>query len=366
MTDEMSEKLIGAPPELSVTNFVASLNHTLELAYPAVVVVGEVAECKVWRDFVFFKLKDDEAMIECFMMAFKMVAPLEDGMKIKVMAQPKMREANGRLSLNVAKYQPVGEGSIKKALEILKRKLEKEGLFRQELKRPLPDVISRIAVISSVESAGYKDFVKILGERAGGLEVEVINTSVQGLKAPEEIIQALKVFNERADADVVVIVRGGGSKDDLAAFNDEELARAVRASRLPVLVGVGHEIDESIVDLVTDVRASTPTHAAQVLTPRDKREQIEYVQALVVAMGYRMERSVREVPERIRQVLEQNIDEVSRGLLGVQALLAELDPEKVLARGYAILSGRVREGESLKITTKQHIISTRIDEVKPR
>ena len=359
--------MIGQPPELTVADFVASLNQTLGMAYPTVIVVGEVAEFGISQGkFAFFKLKDETATISCFMMAFKMVTPLENGMKIRVLATPKVRDASGFLSLNVAKYQPVGEGSIKKALELLKKKLEKEGLFDPTKKRPLPDVIQKIAVISSVDAAGYRDFIKILGERAGGLEIEVINTAVQGMNAPDEMMRALKKFNERAAADVICLVRGGGSKDDLAAFNDEALARAIRASRLPVLVGVGHEVDESIADLVADARASTPTHAAQLLTPRDKREQVAYLRNMVAQMERMILRSVRVVPQQIRQMLEQKIYELGRNLSGAKAVLAELNPEKVLERGYAIISGKVKLGESLKIMTKQHIISAEVKEVKLR
>ena len=360
-------EVIGQPPELTVADFVASLNQTLNVAYPAVIIVGEVAEFGISQGkFAFFKLKDDSATISCFMMAFKMAAPLENGMKIRVLATPRVRDATGFLSLNVAKYQPVGEGSIKKALELLKKKLEKEGLFDRAKKRRLPETVQRIAVISSVDSAGYRDFIKILGERAGGLEIEVINTAVQGLSAPGEIIRALKKFNERADADVVVIVRGGGSKDDLAAFNDEGLARTIRASRLPVLVGVGHEVDESIADLVSDVRASTPTHAAQLLTPRDRRAVVRDLGAMVAQMESIMLRSVRVVPDEIRRILDDGVYELSRSLVSAKAVLAELNPEKVLERGYAIISGKVKAGESLKVTTKQHIIMTEVKEVKAR
>jgi exodeoxyribonuclease VII large subunit len=359
--------MIGQPPELSVADFVASLNQTLNMAYPAVIVVGEVAEFNVSQGkFVFFKLKDETATISCFMMAFKMSTPLENGMKIRILAVPKVRDATGFLSLNVAKYQPVGEGSIKKALELLKKKLEKEGLFDKDKKRPLPDVVQKIAVISSVDSAGYRDFIKILGERAGGLELEVINTAVQGLSAPEEIIRALKKFNERAVADVIVIVRGGGSKDDLSAFNDEAMARAIRASRLPVLVGVGHEVDESIADLVADVRASTPTHAAQLLTPKDRRETVLGLANMIFRMEGIMQRSVRVVPDQIRQILQDRFRDFARNLAGAKAVLGELNPEKVLERGYAIISGKVKPNETLKITTKRNIITSRVEKIEAR
>ncbi|MCL2002270.1 exodeoxyribonuclease VII large subunit [Candidatus Saccharibacteria bacterium] len=367
MSAGSGDAAVGRPPELTVADFVASLNQVLDAAYPAVIVVGEVAEFNISQGkFAFFKLKDETATISCFMMAFKMTASLENGMKIRVLAVPKVRDASGFLSLNVAKYQPVGEGSIKKALELLKKKLLKEGLFDKSKKRPLPDDLQKIAVISSVDSAGYRDFIKILGDRAGGLEISVINTAVQGLNAPQEIMRALRVFNERAEADAVVIVRGGGSKDDLAAFNDEELARAIRASRLPVLVGVGHEVDESIADLVADVRASTPTHAAQLLTPRDKREVARGLVGMIEQMENIMLRSVRVVPNQIRERIEQKLYEVGRSLASAKAVLSELNPEKVLERGYAIISGKVKPGETLKITTKHNIISAKIEAIGKR
>ncbi|MDR0980144.1 MAG: exodeoxyribonuclease VII large subunit [Candidatus Nomurabacteria bacterium] len=403
--------VVGFPPEFSVGDFVASLNQTLNSVYPAVVVVGEVAEFNISQGkFAFFKLKDEKATISCFMMAFKMTSPLENGMKIRVLAQLRVRDVSGALSLNVAKYQPVGEGSIKKALELLKMKLQKEGLFDAAKKRKMPEVVRKIAVISSMDAAGYRDFIKILGERAGGLEIEVANTAVQGINAPEGIIRALQRINECAEADIIAIVRGGGSKDDLSAFNDEALARAIRASRIPVLVGVGHEVDESIADLVADVRASTPTHAAQLLTPRDKRQIVQDLHNLRAKMASIMLQNVRVSQEQVRAgrgriesvmmqnmrayqerigavlgrvegimlqniqgyavsmrtILEQKMQEITREVGRAGAVLAELNPEKVLARGYAIIGGKIKVGEVLKITTSGSIIISEVKEVNKR
>lgn len=145
-------------------------------------------------------------------------------------------------------------------------------MFAPERKRSLPEIPAHIAVISSTQAAGYADFVKILNERWGGLKVDVAHVQVQGTVAPDQIIRAINYFGEEEVLpEVLVIIRGGGSADDLAAFNDEPLVRAIAGSRIPTIVGVGHEVDVTLADMVADVRAATPSNAAQIVVP-DKRE----------------------------------------------------------------------------------------------
>ena len=249
--------------KLTVSQFIDFCNQSLDYAFPSLIIEGEVASFKVNQGkWVFFDLKDAESSIGCFMTISQLNIALTDGMKVQVWATPGLTRW-GKFSLTVRKMLPVGEGSIKKSFELLKRKLTAEGIFDPAKKRPLPSGISKVGVISSTSAAGYIDFLKILDNRWGGLQIYTINTQVQGLAASEQIIRALNFFNQHGGVEVVAILRGGGSADDLAVFNDEQLARTIAASRIPVLTGIGHEIDESLADLAADVRASTPSNAAE-------------------------------------------------------------------------------------------------------
>lgn len=318
---------------LTPSEFVAYVNQTLEYAYSSVTVVGEVSEFKVNQGkWVFFNVKDEETSVPCFMTLWSLSVPIEDGMKIVVRGTPKITKW-GKFSFTVSKIAPVGEGSLKKAFEMLKKKLASEGLFDVSRKRSLPEDLNKIGVISSTQAAGYADFVKIINARWGGLKVLTAHVQVQGLDAPEQMIRALKYFNEHTDVQVIALIRGGGSKDDLACFNDEALVRAVAASKIPVITGIGHEIDESLCDLAADVRASTPSNVAELLTRDRKTEKI-----------WDKARLARErIFNEIR--LTQN------GLAQKRRLLEVLNPENILKQGYAIVSGDLQVGSVVKITT---------------
>src|SRR5674476_1567979 len=176
---------------LSVSDFIAVTNQTLEYAYPSVEIEGEVASFKVSQGkFIFFDLKDSGGSVGCFMTVWQLRVPIEDGMKVIVTATPKLTQW-GKFSLTVKAVRPSGEGALKKSFEILKSKLDKEGLFALERKRPLPAVPSHIAVISSTQAAGYADFIKILNDRWGGVLIDVANVQVQGTSAPDQIIRAI-------------------------------------------------------------------------------------------------------------------------------------------------------------------------------
>lgn len=358
---------------LQVSDLLAIVNQTLEFALPSVVVEGEVASFKLSRDkFVFFDLKDNDGAVNCFMMAYSLRQPLEDGMRVRVIAKPTLTNW-GKFSLTVRQIEPVGQGSIQRAFELLKSKLQKEGLFDIERKRVLPKIPSKIALISSVESAGYADFIKILNHRWGGVEVSVANVQVQGVGAAEQIVRAINYFNQQADLpDVLVVVRGGGSADDLSVFNDEPLVRAIASSRIPTLVGVGHEVDTSLCDLAADVRAATPSNAAQLLVP-DHR-------ALLAELSQRQKRLGDQVSSRVTflrhtvsqslasmtQQLNRALADKQRQLAQAEALLKQLNPQTVLRRGYAIVRGKnqqvirattdVKPGDQLTIQVAHAII----------
>ena len=360
-------------PTFSVSDFLASVNQTLEYAYPTVAVVGEVASFKVNQNkYVFFDLKDESGSVSCFMTIWQLRLPIEDGMKIVVTANPKVTQW-GKFSLTVQSLRPVGEGSLKKSFELLRKKLAGEGLFDEARKRLLPVIPHRVAVITSTQAAGYADFIKILDSRWGGLEVEVAHTQVQGDVAADQMIRAIRHFNEQVDlADVLVLIRGGGSADDLATYNDEALVREIAGSRIPTLVGVGHEVDVSLADMVADVRAATPSNAAQLLVP-DRREIIGAVWGQVRSMAGVTERTIdqyiadgRLQLERAAGQADRRIDRELESLSHAKATLRAYDPRAVLARGYALLRGEAAVGNEIIVETAQKLITAEVTHVNQK
>ncbi len=339
---------------LSVSDAIALINQTLDYAYPSIVVEGEVSSFKInQQKYVFFDLKDAQSTLGCFMMVFQLRTPIEDGMKVRVEAQPKLTQW-GKFSLTIRDIKPVGEGSLKRSFELLQAKLQKEGLFAAERKRALPHIPQRIGVISSTAAAGYADFIKILNERWGGLEVMVAHVAVQGAAAPQQIIKALQYMNElETPPDVIVMIRGGGSLDDLRAFNDEPLVRAIAASRVAVVTGIGHEVDTSLADLAADVRAPTPSGAAMLVVP-DRRESIDQAKRTVEMIGdtfyTRLDEERLNVDDIVMQMdnyVQQRHRELSKQLSLYETLLTQLDPKAAMRRGYSVL----RNAKGIIITT---------------
>jgi len=358
---------------LSVSDFVDLTNQTLEYAYPVVQVEGEVAEFKVIQNkWISFKLKDDGAVVNCFASVYQMRTPLENGMKVIVVAQPRLNN-KGFFTLNIKAVKPVGEGSIKKGFELLKAKLEKEGLFAPERKRPLPRAPKYVGVIASTESAGYADFIKIINERWGGLKVEVAHTQVQGLPAPDQMIRAIRYFNGLDELpEVLIIIRGGGSAEDLSTFNDEPLVRAIAESRIPTLVGVGHEVDHTLADMVSDVRAATPTNAAQIVVP-DRNEIIRSAKAQANSVGQLLTQAIdnysRQTHDNLSAAfarIQEKLETTYERLHTLRAMAEQLNPENVLRRGYALIRGEQVVGAVLEVETYKTIITTEVKDVRAK
>lgn len=352
----------------SVSDFIAITNQTLEYAYPSLEIEGEVASFKVNQDkYVFFDIKDTGGSLSCFMTVWQLRVPIEDGMKVIVTATPKLTQW-GKFSLTVKSVRPSGEGALKKSFEILKAKLENEGLFAQERKRLLPVVPTHIAVISSTQAAGYADFIKIIGDRWGGVKIDVAHVQVQGAGSPDQIIRALQYFNTQEDlAEVVVIIRGGGSADDLSGFNDEQLVRAIAGSRIPTLVGVGHETDESLSDLVADVSAATPSNAAQLIVPdraevvRSVRYKIQSVLPRVLQVINDQRSLIHDQMERALLAIESRRDRTEDQFVRLRRVLEQLDPNVLLRRGYALLRGETKVGSVVEIETYTAIIKAKVE-----
>ncbi|MBP3899396.1 exodeoxyribonuclease VII large subunit, partial [Candidatus Saccharibacteria bacterium] len=309
--------------------------------------------------------------ISCFLPLFSLRMELADGMKIVVRGEPKVTKW-GKFSLTVRQMMPVGEGSIKKNFELLKKKLTAEGLFDPAKKRGIPEDLTKIGVISSTQAAGYADFCKIINARWGGLEIQTAHTQVQGMAAADQIIRALKYFNEKAEVDIIAIMRGGGSADDLSVFNDEALVRAIAASRIPVITGIGHEIDESLADLAADIRASTPSNVAEMLTP-DRKAVAKNVQESVSKLSNKIVQSITGVEgdisgklAEIQRVIRQRITSLDESIKGKIRILESANPDLTLKRGYAIVSGDLTEGNVVKITTFTHEVEAKINKIKER
>lgn len=360
-------------PRFSVSDFIASMNQTLEYAYPGVLVEGEVASFSINQGkFVFFDLKDDSGTLSCFMMVWQLRQPIQDGMRIVVSAQPKLTQ-KGKFSVTVQAVRPIGEGNIRKSFELLKHKLKQEGLFSPERKRKLPEAPKHIGVISSIKSAGYADFIKIINDRMGGIRIDVIHSLVQGESAANQIIKAIERFNQQeSPPEVLVIVRGGGSADDLNVFNDEPLVRAVAGSRIPTLVGVGHETDETLVNYVADNCAATPSNAAQIVT-LEKGEVIQSVNAMVLNVVPKVEVSLERLNAEAQGLLSGALDQVNnyfdetnREIEFFHRIIDGYNPQKVLDRGYAIVRGDLVIGTDITVETAKLYIKTEVKHVSKK
>lgn len=256
-------------PVFSVSEFVEYVN--IALGQRRVSVSGEISGYRLNQGkWVFFDLKDTDSTIGCFAASWNLHAALEDGMEVVVHGFPRVYGKSGKFSITVDFVELKGEGALRRAFELTKKTLEHEGLFTPERKRPLPQFPEKIGIIASRESAAYTDFLRIINARMHGLEIFLYHVRVQGEGAVGDIVRAFEWFNERGmqeGIESLALVRGGGSLEDLQAFNSESVARAVFGSRIPVICGVGHERDESLADYAADVRAATPTHAASLIVP---------------------------------------------------------------------------------------------------
>lgn len=387
----------GGLPVLTVTQCVREFNAILETQ--VVAVEGEVQSLHLSQGkWAFFSLKDQESLLECFLPLYRLTIPLEDGMTVRVLATPKIYAPRGKLSLTVERIEAVGEGALRRAFELLKRKLEEEGLFRQDRKRQLPRFPERIGLIASRESAAYSDFLKVLNARFSDVEIIVAHVPVQGATAVSAVYEALNQFASFAPPlDVIVMTRGGGSVEDLMSFNDEQLARAVFRSPVPVVSAIGHERDQTILDYVADLRASTPSNAAELITPhrrevlgelqamRDRMDSTlgqrlmvrthqldrvsHYLAATMEILGRRakttLQRFVRTLPRlegqcreafsKVRHQGQALEGSVARSLVRArerlghrESLILSVSPERVLKRGYSIVrrNGRVVKSAS--------------------
>jgi len=304
MTTQLQFNLQPTRRALTVSELTARIRDLLGRNFTDIWVEGEISNCREAQSgHVYFTLKDERAQIKC--VCFKQQLRTikfrpEDGLHVTVRGSVSVYEQRGEYQIYIENMEPVGLGALQLAFEQLKKRLEAEGLFAADRKKPLPILPSRIGLITSPKGAAVRDVVRILRRRFPNVHLTVYPVRVQGDGAALEIVKALRFFNQRKLADVLILARGGGSLEDLWAFNEEIVARAIFESEIAVISGVGHETDFTIADFVADVRASTPSAAAE-LVVQTRREFDKHIadlrETLAGLMRYRLLEASRRVHE---------------------------------------------------------------------
>lgn len=405
MSHPLLEQLNGRT--LTVSEYLTLLNS---LVTPLKVSVeGEVTDLKILPQWVFFALKDADtgAVLRCGLHSgvySKLGVNLEEGMTVKVEGYGKVAEKSGNFGFWVSSMEPVGEGALRRAYELLVTKLKEEGLFAR--KRDLPQFISHIGVISSKNGVVLQDLMKNL--RPLGIRIEFLHSGVEGADSARELLHAIDIFSKRTHRpDILVLIRGGGSLESLQGFNNETVVRALYASPLPVVVGIGHDVDAPIATMVADMSASTPTAVAHIINDswRPLIERVPYLAHTLASQFVRhlsitrhradsafhtmryactrivqrfhtyettLGRALHDVAQRMRDIhrtiehrhaffhdrLNRRLEAVTARVHSAERLLTASDPTRVLARGYGLTYGPegrlvrgvddVREGDTLR------------------
>jgi len=293
---------------LTVTGLTRQVQDVLEAAFDQLWVEGEISNLRrPASGHLYFTLKDEESQVRAVL--FRPVARSlrfdpEDGMRIVCRARINVYKPRGEYQLILDYAEPRGAGALQVAFEQLKARLQAEGLFDPGHKKPLPFLPSRIGVVTSPSGAVIRDILNITKRRFPSVNVLVAPVRVQGVEAPGEIVDALRLLNEMPGVDVIIVARGGGSLEDLMAFNDEGVARAIFASRIPVVSAVGHEIDFTIADFVADMRAPTPSAAAELVVP-SRSDLLQQVRTLHARAAHAAARALRVRRERLETLAER-------------------------------------------------------------
>ncbi len=311
---------------ITVSQLNRQAKTLLEQGLARLWIEGEISNlAKPASGHLYFSLKDDSAQIRAAFFRQRQRGPtigLKNGDQVVAYGRVSLYEARGDYQLIVEQVEPAGEGALKRQFEVLKKMLAAEGLFNEENKQELPTLPERIGVITSPSGAAIRDIISILGRRFPSIPVVVYPAAVQGDAAPGELIAALATAISRDECDVLIMGRGGGSLEDLWAFNDEKLARAIAACPIPIVSAVGHEVDYTIADFVADVRAPTPSGAAEIVVP-DREHWLRAVNSLAARFGRLGQRAVED--------RAQSLDWLSRRL-------AQASPTAVVERSVARLA----------------------------
>ena len=313
-------------------------------------VQGEISNYKVYSSgHHYFTLKDSESSLSCVMYRYSAASLRfrpENGMKIRAFGKVDVYPRDGSYKLYCSSLEPEGTGDLQIAFEQLKAKLEAEGLFRPEHKKPLPAFPETIAIITSGSGAAVHDMIRILGHRWPMTKVVVLPVRVQGVEAPPEIVGAIRYANEFHVADLIITGRGGGSIEDLWAFNDERVARAIFASEIPVISAVGHEPDVLISDYVADRRASTPSNAAEISVP-DWREMRDGLDSLDIRSRQAVQKKLSQLAQRLDNLRTKRVLNDPTVYIDNRRLELDYRSEKLAAALERELAGKRRSFETL-------------------
>ena len=342
MTTQLQFNLQPSRRALTVSELTARIRDLLAGNFRDIWVEGEISNCREAQSgHIYFTLKDDRAQVRCVFFKQQqrgMKFRPEDGLHVAARGSVSVYEARGEYQIYVENLEPVGLGALQLAFDQLKKRLEAEGLFSSDRKKPLPLLPSRIGLITSPSGAAVRDVVRILRRRFPNVHLTVYPVRVQGEGAAAQIIKALKFFNQKKLVDVLILARGGGSLEDLWAFNEEPVARAIVASEIPIISGVGHETDFTIADFVAAVRASTPSAAAE-LVVKTRREFDKHIadlrESLASMVRFRLldlrgrihelagRRGFRHPLDLLRQQRQRADEMTSRLALGLRARLEQ-------------------------------------------
>ena len=390
--DENGNQLMPEPKSISWLNeYIKSLIEE-EVQIQDVYVLAEISNFKSHSTgHLYFTLKDEKSEIKAVMFrayASKLQFRPENGLKVLVHGRVGVYEKGGVYQLYVDAMQPDGVGSLYLAFEQLKKKLSDEGLFDDSHKKALPKFPKKIGIITSPTGAAIRDIIKVAKRRCPFVKLVLFPSAVQGASASEELTRAVEYFNFAENVDLIIIGRGGGSIEDLWAFNDEGLARAIYASKIPVISAVGHEIDFTICDFVADVRAATPSHAAEIATPNVlelKTTLGSYYRGMCTSISHKIENyktkvSVLEnnkvlknpqilfdtkkmqlftIAENMSDAILSKTNKLKLELAALSASLNALSPLSVLSRGYGAVFNEndevVKSVEKIQINDKIYV-----------
>lgn len=392
---------------LSVSGLTRQIKDTLENSFRGVAVSGEISNYKKHTSgHLYFTLKDQDAQISAVMFrgnTMKMFFSLQDGMEVVCRGDVTVYEPRGNYQILVKEIHPRGEGALQLAFERLKKKLFEEGLFDESQKKPLPPFPERIAIVTSPTGAAIRDMISVMRRRFPSVEIVLLPVQVQGSGAAEQIAEAVDACNAFRAFDLIIVGRGGGSIEDLWAFNEEIVARAIHRSGIPVVSAVGHEIDFTICDFVADVRAATPSVAAELIAP-DAQSLLESLRNIsytcIGSVNNRIQQLLRSLSSlsghhaflRCEEILArhtQNLDElyaaadrtidlrferINSELTFYQRQLHAFNPKTLLDRGYAIprKDGKilrsvheVHSGDRMHVFLRDGSIESQVHHIQP-
>ncbi len=391
----MNEDKFDNPIE--VGDFVAAVKRTVDTIFETVPIIGEISKITVtYSGHAYFTLKDEKVAVSCVMFKSsfnRLDFDVEEGCRYIIYAKPSIYDKRGEFQLNVYDMIEEGVGSLAIKFEKLKSKLSKKGYFDIENKKELPEFPKTVGIATSPNAAALQDILSVSKLRASSIDIIIYPCLVQGVEAPNSIANAIALANKRKEVDVLIVTRGGGSSEDLSAFNDEAVANAIYKSRLPIVSAVGHEIDLSISDMVADVRAQTPTAAVELVFPNlnaiseylkntedklisilearlsnmhDKLERysINYMTSIVESKHERLKHKYENTHANLHSNMQNIYNEKNQKFLMLVEKMNILNPLNTLLRGYSRTTKNGATVYSINDVQSGEIIETQLGDGK--